>query len=269
MEAFTQANGISLLTNVQDPPYTGIIYSHGDTRRINNAYIFPWLNNTEIGNYSYYTGSGKNRSVHTFGYIKLPLPRTLPHMLLDAKSNNFFGTFSNLPNMFSGDQKLSLEGDFNTYFTLYAPKEYETDALYVFTPDVMQALIESSKEYDVEIIDGTMYMYSNNYYDLSSESELQQLLHIISTLSKEVFEQTDYYADERVGDRTKNITAYEGRRLKSKRWPLTISSIFFISYMLFLVLNDGILEILEIIFIIIIVTILLSLYISIFKRKNK
>ena len=37
-------------------------------------------------------------------------------------------------------QVLSLEGDFDRYFTLYCPKEYERDALYVFTPDLMALL---------------------------------------------------------------------------------------------------------------------------------
>ncbi|MEO7546479.1 MAG: hypothetical protein ABIT21_09370 [Terrimesophilobacter sp.] len=75
----------------------------------------------------------------------------VPNMILDAKSNNFLWT--NLPQNFSRNQVLSLEGDFDKHFTLYCPKEYEHDALYVFTPDLMTRLIDHAAGYDVELVD--------------------------------------------------------------------------------------------------------------------
>lgn len=85
----------------------------------------------DFGNLTYSTGSGKNRKVPHWGYIAVKLERMLPQIILDAKSNNFLGT--NLPASFSRSQVLSLEGNFGRCFTLYCPKEYEQDALYVFT----------------------------------------------------------------------------------------------------------------------------------------
>ena len=78
-------------------------------------------------------------------------------MVLDARSNNGLFGGTNLPSQFSKDQILSLEGDFSEYFTLYCPREYERDALYVFTPDLMALLIDQTSTFDVEIVDDWMF----------------------------------------------------------------------------------------------------------------
>lgn len=267
MQDFANTNNFTVIRNLIEPTYPGVIFGDGDTRVISEGYVLPVMQNAEIGNYTYMTGSGKSRQSHTYGYMKIPLPRNLPHMLLDAKSNNLFGRFSNLPMMFSNDQKLQLEGDFNNYFTLYAPKEYETDALYIFTPDVMQALISSSKEYDVEIIDGSLFLYSNDYFDMTKQQEIEELFYVISSLSKDIFKQSNYYADERVGDRTKNIVASKGRRLNSSHWPITIGGLFFVGYFAFWLFADGGISIGDIVFIIIAIITVLWLFTSLFRRK--
>ena len=107
-----------------------------------------------------------------------------------------------------------LEGDFDTYFTLYAPKEYETDALYIFTPDVMQAAMDHGGGYDMEVVDDTFYVYTTSGFDLSKAENIQNLLEIVAKVGGEIAEQGDYYADERVDDRALNIVAAPGRRLR-------------------------------------------------------
>src|SRR5690606_7535742 len=109
-----------------------------------------------FGNLRYVTGSGKSRSVHQWGFLAVGLDRRLPHMVLDSRANNRMLGLSNLPAGFRRDQILSLEGDFDRYFTLYCPKEYERDALYVFTPDLMALLIDEAAPYDVEVVDHWM-----------------------------------------------------------------------------------------------------------------
>jgi hypothetical protein len=209
---FAVSNGLQFIHDKTDPGYAGMIFDEGHSRSVGTAFMFPA--GFEIGNYQYVTGSGKNSTTHTWAYMKVKLPRKLPHMVLDARKNNIFGKFSNLPDTFDGSQTLALEGDFNDHFTLYAPKQYERDALYVFTPDVMARLIDSGNGFDMEVIDDELYIYRANRFDLGSEAELRTLLGIISAIGTELKDQTDYYADERVGDRTQNIVAAPGARLK-------------------------------------------------------
>jgi len=209
---FATRNNLTFVKDRLDPGYSGMIFDEGHARKITRGYGFP--GRAEIGNYVYTTGSGKNKQTHTWGYIKVKLPRRLPHMVLDSKSNNVFGRFSNLTDTFGKDQVLSLEGDFNDYFTLYAPKQYERDALYVFTPDVMAKLIDNGGGFDMEVVDDELFIYKGESFGLGSEAELTKLLSIIDSIGTELSEQTDHYADERVADRAQNIIAPQGMRLK-------------------------------------------------------
>lgn len=210
---FAQRNNVSFLVDVSDPGYMGMIFDNGHGRQVNDALRFS--GDTEIGNYTYVTGSGKNQQTHEWGYAKIKMTRRLPNMVLDAKGNNFW-KFSNLSDTLDRSQTLALEGDFNTYFTLYTPKQYERDALYVFTPDVMAAMIDHGKEYDIEIVDDELFIYSNKHFKLDQPEFYEHILAIIDTISKELISQTDYYADERIGSHAANIIAPGGQRLKSR-----------------------------------------------------
>lgn len=210
---FALANNVELTVDRPNTNYVGMIFDEGHSRMIKEALLFP--DGREIGNYMYVTGSGKNRTTHSWGYIRVKLSRRLPHMVLDAKSNNLLKRFSNLPDGFNKSQTLSLEGNFNDYFTLYAPKEYERDALYVFTPDVMAAVIDAGARYDIEVIDDTLILYASIGLQIDNETQLQNMMRVVDTISGELKDQSKYYADERVGDRSLNSIAAQGYRLKS------------------------------------------------------
>lgn len=210
---FAQANGFTYLTNMKGYSHNGMIFSVGHSRKFNDA--INGINGAEIGNYQYVTGSGKNAQTHTYGYIRLPLERRLPHMVLDAKSNNFWKLSNGLPQSFNKDQVLALEGDFNNHFTLYAPKEYEPDALYVFTPDVMHAMIEHGQKYDMEIVDDNIFIYSQAHFKMTEQEELKTLINLIGVFQDQLGKQSRRYRDDRVANVQLNIVAEEGRRLKS------------------------------------------------------
>lgn len=229
---FTVQNNLMLKTNVSNPGYAGTIFDEGHSRVINQAIAFP--DGSEIGNYRYITGSGKNSQTHMWTYAHIRLARELPNMLLDSKKNNLFGAFTNLPNSIKSDQVLSLEGDFDTYFTLYAPAEYKRDALYIFTPDVMAAIIDAGQDYDLEIIGSSLFLYRPQTISIDSESELTKILAILSTIGGELLDQSNNYRDERVGDRAENAVAQQGRQLKHRVSPLLIifvAVILFITFM--------------------------------------
>lgn len=209
---FATQNQLQYRSNASDLGYQGMIFNAGHSRVLRDALVFP--GGVEVGNYQYVTGSGKSQQTHNWAYARLALQRRLPHMVLDAKSNNFW-KFSNLSTAFDTSQTLALEGDFNNYFTLYVPKQYERDALYVFTPDVMKAMVEYGKDYDIEVVDDQLFLYKNGSFALDQPSFYQDMGKIVSTIHNEILDQSDYYADERIGDRSQNIIAPEGARLKS------------------------------------------------------
>ena len=223
LNGFAVANGFVFSPSDASPNYPGSIFGLGHTRVASDHLRTSTGRFLDYGNYTYATGSGKSRAEHKWGYLAFNLDRSLPHMVLDAKSNNsLFG--SNLPNAFSADQVLSLEGDFDRHFTLYCPREYETDALYVFTPDLMALLIDEASAFDVEIIDNWMFVYSRNHFSMLEPAVHERVLRIVDTVGTKTLSQTKRYADERVGDPAVNVVAPQGARLKRRfSTPLIIA----------------------------------------------
>lgn len=159
LDRFAQANGMRWYPEVDAPPLPGMIFGLGHGRRATDVVRGDRPRLVEFGNYTYKTGSGKNESTHRWGYVAVKLATPLPHIVLDALGNNsVFG--SNLPAAFDRDQRLSLEGDFDRYFTLSCPSGYERDALYLFTPDIMARFIDSAAALDVEIVDDWLFLYT-------------------------------------------------------------------------------------------------------------
>ena len=219
---FAAANGLEYL-HERPAAHSGSIFQVGSARTVERAMRAATGRPTEVGTYRYAieSGSGENRSttIHRWGYVAIRLDRNLPHMVLDAGSNDrsLFGVrSSNLPVSFDRSQVLHLEGDFDQHFTLYAPKEYERDALYVFTPDLMALLIDETGDFDVEIVDDWMFIYSARPFNLLSPDTYERMRRIVATVGAKTLRQTARYADERVGDPLVNQVAPQGRRLKRR-----------------------------------------------------
>jgi hypothetical protein len=239
MDGFARANGMVFSPVDANPAYPGMIFQRGDTRQAVDHLRSADGRFFDFGNYRYTTGSGKNRTTRTWGFLAFHLDRRLPNMLLDSKANNgLFG--SNLPASFDRNQILSLEGDFDNYFTLYAPKEYERDALYVFTPDLMALLIDEAAPFDVEIVDDWMFVYSNTVFRTGDAALYARLFRIMDTVGAKTLTQTDRYVDERVGDFAANVVAPQGARLKrSVSVGAIVIGVLFIGFWLWGILGDA------------------------------
>ena len=225
LDTFAKANGMIFSPTDPSPRYPGAIFNIGDSRKALNHLRSATDRYLDIGNYQYSTGSGKSRSTHNWGFMALHLDRKLPNMVLDSKANNGLFGGTNLPAAFAKNQILSLEGDFNKYFTLYCPKAYERDALYVFTPDLMALLIDNAAPFDVEIVDDWMFVYSATSFKSEDPAVYQRLFQIVDTVGTKALAQTDRYVDERVGDFHANYVAPGGQRLKR---GVAVGSVVFI-----------------------------------------
>lgn len=171
----------------------------------------------EIGNFYYRTRSTykKHETTHTYGFMRIELDRNLPHMLLDSTVDDIRLPgihISSFASAFSKDQVLKLEGNFNEHFTLYAPKEYETDALYVFTPDLMARFIDFAGGLNAEIVDNSLYIYSTKPFALDKPETLETLLGILDTVGVKALKQTSNYRDSRA--EASGTVAIKGRRLR-------------------------------------------------------
>ncbi|MBB3157591.1 hypothetical protein FHS07_001275 [Microbacterium proteolyticum] len=166
LDRFARANDMTWHPGYTNPPLPGMIFGIGNDRGTHDLLRREAPRFIEVANYSYETGSGKNKQTHRWGYAALRLDTPLPHIVLDAVGNNGLFGGSNLPVSFGRGQRLSLEGDFDQHFALYCPEGYERDALYLFTPDVMARFIDNAAQLDVEIVDEWLFLYSRR--DLST-----------------------------------------------------------------------------------------------------
>jgi len=213
--------------------YPGMIFNVGHSRRYMSRLRSSSGSFFEISNFAYTIGSGKDSRTVENGYIMIKLDRNLPNIVLDSNKNNFklLGmNISNLPVNYKDNQKLSLEGDFDKYFTLYVPAGYERDALYVFTPDLMALFIDNSSVYDAEVVDDKLFIYSNGF-DITNPDVLERLFKIIDTVGQKTLSQTENYSDARVGVGSVDSVSTGGARLKKRILPVGII-IFLVIYFL-------------------------------------
>lgn len=97
-----------------------------------------------------------NHITHFNGLV-VNLPKNLPHIYLDGhKTDRVLGARFSI----SRGNKVSLEGDFDKHFQLYAPEGYTQLALSIISPDVMQTLIDTAADYDIEIKGSRLHIIS-------------------------------------------------------------------------------------------------------------
>lgn len=196
LDRFAQANGMTWHAEAPNPPLPGMIFSLGHSRRASDVLRGTEPRFVEFANYRYTTGSGKNQTTHRWGYVAVHLSTPLPHIVLDAVGNNaLFG--SNLPASFDKEQRLSLEGDFDRHFSLYCPRGYESDALYLFTPDIMARFIDNAAALDVEIVDDWLFLYAKRDFSTLDPATWAWLFSAVAALLDK-FAQWERWRDDRL-----------------------------------------------------------------------
>lgn len=216
-------NGFEASFDVVERKAEGVYFLHGRHKKIIEK-IDGSGQGITVGVCDYKAATGLDQRVRRVGFARYTLKRNLPHMVLDNVKNNAWKV-SNLPVSFENNQKMSLEGDFDKHFTLYVPEKYKRDALYIFTPDVMAAFIDSGYAIDAEIIDKHLYIYTETNPSLASETFLKAMFSVVQTLGNKLEAQSSNYQDERVAGMAVNVVAPAGKRLKLRYSIFAIAAI--------------------------------------------
>ncbi len=227
LDWFARTNRMTFSPADPEPNYVGAIFRNGGSRQAVDHFRSVDGRFFDVGNFRYVVSNGKSSTTVTWGFLALSLERRLPHMLLDSRQNNSWAS-PGLAGLFDRGQVLSLEGDFDRWFTLYCPRQYETDALYVFTPDLMALCIDQVAPFDVEIIDDWMFVYSPRAFRMDDPALLDRLFRIIDVVGAKALKQTGRYRDEKAttpdglpaGFAT-NVVAPPGQRLR-RRFPVAL-----------------------------------------------
>lgn len=179
---FAQANGWSAdkATSVIDLVPPSIKYGHSERT---GTVVLVQLGTVDASLFTYdcRTGSGKYEQTHNFTIARVELSEELPHMILNSKSAH-----ADIQETIKDDQKISLEGDFNKYFSLLIEQGQQINALEIITPDVMQTLISFNTNEDIEINGHNLYFILNN--DKRDYKDMPGLVNSVIRLSKEIME---------------------------------------------------------------------------------
>ncbi|CAN7340653.1 MULTISPECIES: DUF3137 domain-containing protein [Microbacterium] len=142
---------------------------------------------------TFVVGDREGATMHTVRAVRIPLPSEAPRITLRSRRGG--GALSVLPRRPTGASRIRLEGDFSDVFEVSVPAGYETDALYVLTPDLMVVLLDQSADLDLEIIDSTLHVYFPAV-DLTDDEELRDFLAVIAALYDRFGRRTMLYRDE-------------------------------------------------------------------------
>ena len=260
---FARANGLDYRPVGPADDLPGMLFSLGVDERMWDAVGDPpdaaaaragTGRGLTIANLEFTTGSGKNARTHRWGLATLRIGNHLPHIVLDATGNNALGATS-LPITLDPAQRLGLEGDFDRHFTLYAPRGYEKDALYIFTPDIMARFIDNAAALDVEIVDDRLFLYARRDLSTLHPATWEWLLTTIDALSAK-FAQWRRWRDDRLGEtrvgdddgmprivRPPRGVAIPGRRLRQSgpHWIWIVIAVVAATYAIWSIIDEMIL----------------------------
>jgi hypothetical protein len=188
MEQFAKARGYTWGKSAPTRERAGMIFGLGHSRLFSNYLVKESGGiTTELYNYTYRTGSGKNKRNYNFTVIEITGASELPRMIVDAKHNGqgivdrkqWFGSNASLKDLVN----LGLEGNFNQHFTVRIKKGQQIPALQLLAPDVMIQLLDYEDKFDMETIGRKVFIYDNQH--LSKIKDLDQLHNVSAIITRE------------------------------------------------------------------------------------
>lgn len=222
LPAFAATNGLAFTASGGGLKYPGSVFRMGGARPVNRITArsgrFFEIGDVQLGSSNTVApeGSGSHANL-MWGYIAIDLGRNLPHIVLEPRldTDEYTPLAPMLPDH---DQALSLEGDFDKYFTLYCPQGYERDALYIFAPDLMGLFVDWTGGLSAEILDQWLFIYAFRPFSASSPADFERAFRVVELIGNKAERQTRQYVDER--SLVPRSVARRGQRLRRdpSRW---------------------------------------------------
>ncbi len=179
---FAEENGFTFSAGGSYRLMSGTIFSgYGKSISVENVVdgVLPDGSHFNLFSYSFdaipydtgFKGIFRLRSTQSNTYrvttISFTVTKKLPHIILDNKKNDLLG-YSRLPLMHrrSSFDRLTLEGHFNDYYTLYYVSKGTRKVnkplyvLSILSPDFMDWLINLSNAYDIEWVGNRVFIHA-------------------------------------------------------------------------------------------------------------
>lgn len=130
------------------PENQGILFQRGSNRKALHILTGTLAGRpVKLFEYEYSERVGDDKIRYRYTILSFAFRGSFPHLYLDRLKNG--------PGNVVGEH-IPLPSDFEKKFALYAPREYEIEALQIFTPDLLYRILELGIPYDVEFAQGNL-----------------------------------------------------------------------------------------------------------------
>lgn len=187
---FAELNGWKYKSHSDINQEQGIIFRQGHSRII--CHCIEGIideRNFRIFNYNFSIGSGKHEKTYFYTVFAFKFNGTFPHIYLNNKANSY---------SIRAGELIPLPPEFEKSFSLSAPKEYEIEALEIFTSDVLVNLLDNKFGHDVEFVNQEMLIFSDG--QISNSEQLDREFRRALDLEDLLDEKLDRFKTEIIGD---------------------------------------------------------------------
>lgn len=130
-----------------------------------------------------------------FAFIELPLPSSVPHIVLANRRRSIIPTLG----LGRGAARMELEGEFATVFRLIVPEGYQQDALYIFTPDLMARVLDLGSGAEIELISDRLYVYLPGGTRFDRPATMAAAVVLAEEFHRRFSVRTELYRDDSAG----------------------------------------------------------------------
>ena len=177
MQQFALANGMTYTQKGDASGLTGALFNLGHSHSMSNVVSGSFTdNNLSLFDYQYTEGSGKNSHTYTCTAAQIDYPSVLAPVLLTVDYQSFGGIVP----FFGAWEKIKPEGNFDKNFDLYTKKEFEIEALQIFSPDFMVKMLDQWPEFNLEFNGNKLTVFYNR--TITKRAELQKMFDLIKYL---------------------------------------------------------------------------------------
>lgn len=189
-----QANNWEYVYDFDFSQENAVMFQQGYRKHISH-YIRGVIDNRPFRAFNYNFSVGSERyskySQRTYEYtvFAFRFEGVFPHAYLNSSHNKY---------SISAGEKIPLASEFEKKYSLSAPKDYEIEALEIFTPDILVKLIDGGYIYDVEFIDNEMFVFidgTTNTFELL-KTELSRVLELVDLFDNKL----DAFKFHKIGD---------------------------------------------------------------------
>ena len=114
--------------------------------------------------YFFNVEQGRTSKSYFYTVFEFRFPGSFPHLYLNYKQDSY--------NIKPG-KELPLPGELGKKFHLYAPEQYEIEALQVFSPDVLALIEDLDWKCDIELVDQELIVYHSGYVNSRGQLEME------------------------------------------------------------------------------------------------